>query len=401
MSPSPAIIATVVGSLLLAACSAAQGTSSKTPTPPATPPASTKVAVATPTLEAPPPSGAEAEFSTDFSRHSVDYAEILSGGPPKDGIPSVDDPRFISVKEAGGWLEAQEPVIFLRLGDDARAYPLQILVWHEIVNDVVDGRPILVTFCPLCNTAIAFERTVDGRVLDFGTTGRLRYSNLIMYDRQTETWWQQANGEAMAGELTGTRLGFLPAAIISWGDFQEANPEGKVLSTETGISRPYGQNPYVGYDDVNNSPFLYRGPETPGQLRPMTRVLAMERNGDVVAFSYGTLEQLRVVNESVGGEEVVVLWESGTSSALDSSGIAFGRDVGSANAFSRLVDEVSLTFSLDGSDFVDEQTGSRWTILGEATEGPLAGRRLEPIVAVNHFWFSWVAFQPETRVYRP
>ena len=401
MSPSVALTATVAGSLLLAACAAAQGTSSETPTPPATHPARRGVAVATLTREAPPPSGAEAEFSTDFSRHTVDYAEILSGGPPKDGIPSVGDPRFVSVEEAGSWLEAQEPVIFLRLGDDARAYPLQILVWHEIVNDVVDGRPVLVTFCPLCNTAIAFERTVDGRVLDFGTTGRLRYSNLIMYDHQTETWWQQANGEAIAGELTGTRLGFLPAAIISWEDFQEAYPAGKVLSTETGTFRAYGQNPYVGYDDVSNTPFLYRGPETPGQLRPMTRVLAIERNGDVVAFSYGTLEQLRVVNESVGGEEVVVLWESGTSSALDSSGIAFGRDVGSANAFSRQVVDVNLNFAFDGSDFVDEETGSRWTILGEATEGPLAGRQLDPIVAINHFWFSWVAFQPQTRVYRP
>ena len=401
MTPLPGLTATVVGSLLLAACAAAQGGSSETPTPPATPAAGTAVAIASPTRGAPPPSGAEAEFSTDFSRHNVDYAEILSGGPPKDGIPSVDDPQFISAEEAGSWLQAQEPVIFLRIGDDARAYPLQILVWHEIVNDVVDGRPVLVTFCPLCNTAIAFERTVDGRVLDFGTTGRLRYSNLIMYDRQTETWWQQANGEAIAGELTGTRLEFLPAAIISWEDFQEAYPQGKVLSTETGTFRAYGQNPYVGYDDVSNTPFLYRGPETPGQLRPMTRVLAMERNGDVVAFPYGTLEELRLVNESVGGEDLVVLWESGTASALDSSGIAFGRDVGSANAFSRLVDDVSLTFALDGSDFVDEQTGSRWTILGVATEGPLAGRRLEPIVAVNHFWFSWVAFQPDTRVYRP
>jgi len=401
MSPSLALTATVAGSLLLAACAAAHGTSSETATPPATPAAKTAVAVATPTREAPPPSGAKAEFSTDFSRHTVDYAEILSGGPPKDGIPSVDDPQFISVEEAGGWLQAQEPVIFLRLGDDARAYPLQILVWHEIVNDVVDGRPILVTFCPLCNTAIAFERTVDGRVLDFGTTGRLRYSNLIMYDRQTETWWQQANGEAIAGEQTGTRLEFLPAAIVSWDVFRAAHPEGIVLSTDTGYDRPYGQNPYVGYDDVGNSPFLYRGPDTPTNLRPMTRVLAIELDNDVVAFPYGTLGDLRVVNETIGGEDVVIFWEPGTASPLDSSGIAFGRDVGSANAFSRIVDGRSLNFGYDGTGFIDEETGSRWDILGEAVEGGLVGVRLTPVVAVNHFWFSWVAFQPETRVYRP
>jgi hypothetical protein len=358
------------------------------PTPPAT-------------EEAPPPSGAEREFTTDFGRHTVDYDEILSGGPPKDGIPAVDDPSFIAVEEADSWLQPQEPVVLLQVGDDARAYPLQVLVWHEIVNDTLDGVPVLVTFCPLCNTAIAFERTVDGRVLDFGTTGRLRYSNLIMYDRQTETWWQQANGEAIAGELTGTKLEFLPAAIVSWDVFRAAHPAGLVLSTDTGYSRPYGQNPYVGYDDVNNSPFLYRGPETPANLKAMTRVLAIELNNDVMAFPYGVLEDLRVVNEFIGGEDVVIFWEPGTASALDSSGIAFGRDVGSTNAFSRIVDSRSLNFAYDGTGFIDEETGSRWDILGEAIEGELAGRQLTPIVAVNHFWFSWVAFQPDTRIYQP
>lgn len=353
------------------------------------------------TSEAPPPSGAEREFRTDFSRHTVDYAEILSGGPPKDGIPAIDHPRFTSVAEADGWLEAAEPVIFLQIGDDARAYPLQVLVWHEIVNDSVGGVPVLVTFCPLCNTAIAFERTVGGRALDFGTTGRLRFSNLIMYDRQTETWWQQADGEAIAGELSGTRLDFLPAAIISWDAIRASHPEGRVLSRETGFSRAYGQNPYVGYDDIDNTPFLYRGPETSGRLLPMTRVLAIELNGDVVAFSYETLEELRVGNETVGGEELVVFWEPGTASALDSSGVAFGRDVGTANAFSRIVDGRSLTFAHDGSSFLDQETGTRWDILGRALEGELLGRNLTPVVAINHFWFSWVAFQPETRVYQP
>ncbi|MEX0788578.1 MAG: DUF3179 domain-containing protein [Anaerolineales bacterium] len=354
-----------------------------------------------PTPEAPPPSGAASEFSTDFSRHTVDYSEILSGGPPKDGIPAIHLPQFVSAEEAEAWLRPQEPVIFLQVGDDARAYPLQVLVWHEIVNDVVDGVPVLVTFCPLCNTAIAFERIVNERVLDFGTTGRLRFSNLIMYDHQTETWWQQANGEAIAGELTGTRLGFLPAAILAWDEFRNAHPDGMVLSTETGYSRPYGQNPYIGYDDIDNSPFLYRGPETPTQLRPMTRVLAIDLNGDVVAFTYGTLEEQRVVNETVGGEDVVVFWEPGTASALDASSIAFGRDVGTASAFFRHVDGRNLSFTFDGSSFIDAETGSRWNILGMAVDGSLAGQALTPVVAINHFWFSWVAFQPETRVFQP
>lgn len=150
-----------------------------------------------------PPGGAEREFSTDFNKTIISYDDVLSGGPPKDGIPAIDQPAFVSVEEADDWLADVEPVILVEAGGAAKAYPIQILVWHEIVNDSVGGVPLSITFCPLCNTAIAFERTLDGQVLDFGTTGRLRYSNLIMYDRQTETWWQQASGQAIAGELTG------------------------------------------------------------------------------------------------------------------------------------------------------------------------------------------------------
>lgn len=357
--------------------------------------------IANTTGEAPPPFGAEREFRTDFSRHSIDYAEVLSGGPPKDGIPAIDQPKFETITQADSWLEPQEPVILFQSGQDARAYPLQILVWHEIVNDVVNSDPVLITFCPLCNTAIAFSRNVNGRVLDFGTTGRLRFSNLIMYDRQTETWWQQATGEAVAGELTGTQLEFLSVPIIAWDQFKGAFPTGIVLSRETGYVRPYGQNPYVGYDDINNTPFAYQGPATPGQLAPMARVLALDLNGEVVAFPFDTLETERAVNEVVGGEEVVVFWAPGTASALDSAALAAGRDVGTAAAYSRTVNGRALTFTFDGSSFVDLETSTRWDILGQALDGELTGERLASVVAVNHFWFSWVAFKPETRVYQP
>ena len=353
------------------------------------------------TPDVPPPVGAEREFRTDFSLHSIDYSEVLSGGPPKDGIPAIDDPRFETISQADGWLEPLEPVVLFQSGGDARAYPMQILVWHEIVNDSVNGEPVLITFCPLCNTAIVFERNVNGRTLDFGTTGRLRFSNLIMYDRQTETWWQQATGEAIAGELTGTQLEFLPAPIISWYEFKRAYPTGIVLSRDTGYIRPYGQNPYVGYDNINNTPFLYQGPQTPDRLAAMARVLALDLNGEVVAFTYDVMEAVQVVNDFVGGEPVVVFWAPGTASALDSATLAAGRDVGTAAAYSRVVNGRTLTFAFDASAFVDQETGTRWDILGQATDGELAGARLTPVVAVNHFWFSWVAFKPETKVYQP
>jgi thiol-disulfide isomerase/thioredoxin len=329
----------------------------------------------------------------------VPYREILSGGPPKDGIPAIDEPQVVSVDEADAWLQPQEPVILVQVGDEARAYPIQILMWHEIVNDTVGGKPVTVTFCPLCNTGVAFERTFQGQVLDFGTTGRLRYSNLIMYDRQTETWWQQATGEAIAGEFTGRQLTFVPASLISWADFKAAYPEGKVLSRETGYRRSYGQNPYTGYDDVNNSPSLYRGPETPGALPPMARVVTVDLNGEAVGYPYDVLQKVRVVNDTVGGIPIVVLWAPGTASALDAASVAGGDDVGAATTFSRQLDGQTLTFVFDGDRIVDEQTGNEWDVLGQAVSGPKAGSQLEPVVSINHFWFSWAAFRPETRVY--
>jgi hypothetical protein len=406
---SRSTIGSIVVALLLSACAGAAAAptpaSTQTVSPePASISTQESLPKATPALlpDESPPAGASFEFKTDFSKHSVPYDEILSGGPPKDGIPAIDSPTFVSVPDADAWLKSVEPVIFLQIGDEARAYPIQIFMWHEIVNDIVGDVPVVITFCPLCNTAIAFERTAaGGQVLDFGTTGRLRYSNLIMYDRQTETWWQQATGQAIAGELTGAQLAFRPASIIAWADFKANYPDGKVLSRDTGFSRPYGDNPYVGYDDVNSPPFLYRGPATPGELPPVARVLTLDLNGEAVAYPYDILQQVNVVNDTAGGTEVVVLWAAGTASALDRDTVAGGRDVGAANVYERELDGQALTFALDGSKIVDNETGSEWDVLGQAVSGPLAGKRLTPVVAVNHFWFSWAAFKPETRIYQP
>ena len=347
-----------------------------------------------------PPAGAESEFKTDFSKHSVPYGEILSGGPPKDGIPPIDQPQFIPVNEANEWLKDREPVVFVQVSEDARAYPIQILMWHEIVNDTVGDEPLIISFCPLCNTAIVFRRTFNGQVLDFGTTGRLRYSNLIMYDRQTETWWQQATGDAIAGELTGAHLEFYPASMISWEDFKSQHPDGKVLSRETGHSRNYGRNPYFGYDDIDQTPFLFNG-TTPDQLPPMARVLTVDLNGEAVAYPYDVLRQLGVINDTVGGEAVVVFWAEGTASALDRSNLPEGREVGSAVAYSRSLDGRLLTFKFADGKILDEQTGSEWNILGHGIAGEWTGKGLTPLVSINHFWFSWAAFKPETRIYQP
>jgi len=339
-------------------------------------------------------------WKTNFAKHSVSLSEIMSGGPAKDGIPAIDKPEFVTVAAAGEWLTSKEPVILFEHDGDTRAYPLQILIWHEIVNDTVGGIPVTITFCPLCNTALAFERRVGGRVLDFGTTGRLRYSDLVMYDRQTESWWQQASGEAIVGDLTGTRLTPLPAQIISWAAFKNAFPSARVLSRNTGYHRAYGQNPYVGYDDVNASPFLYRGPKD-HRLRPMERVVTVSIGAEDVAYPFSVLESVRVVNDTVGGKAIVVLFEKGVASALDQSSIAASRDVGTSGVFERTVNGRALTFTASAGRIRDTQTGSVWNILGVATAGSLNGAHLAPVVTGQHFWFAWAVFRPHTRVYRP
>ena len=337
---------------------------------------------------------------TDFTKHSVPLNEIKSGGPPKDGIPPVDHPKFISVEQAAKWVHATEPVMVFSHKGDVRAYPLQILMFHEIVNDVVGGRPVLITFCPLCNSALVFDRTVKGRVLDFGTTGKLRNSDLVMWDRQTESWWQQLVGEAIVGALTGARLDFLPSPLVSFQTFREAHPEGKVLSRDTGIARNYGSNPYVGYDRYAAPiPSFFPG-RVDKRLPAMERVVALELGGEIVAYPYSELAKQPVLNTTVGGREVVIYFKMGTVSALDGRLIRESRDVGSTVVFLRGVDGRTLTFATKDGQLVDQETGTRWNMLGQAVAGPLRGKKLKDVVYANHFAFAWLAFRPNSKIYR-
>ncbi len=255
---------------------------------------------------------------TDFSKTAVDFGEILSGGPPKDGIPAIDDPVFETVAKASGMGET-EPVIGLVVNGEARAYPLKILIWHEIVNDTLGGVPVTVTYCPLCNSAIVFERTVGGQVLDFGTTGKLRNSDLVMYDRQTESWWQQFSGTAIVGAMTGTELEMLPSRLESWALFKARAPDGTVLVPNDAHMRAYGRNPYAGYDSRDAPYPLFLG-DLPADINPMMRVV-------VVGDEAWTLPLLRE-RGTVRHGDVTIRWMPGQNSALDSGQIGSGRDVG-------------------------------------------------------------------------
>lgn len=327
----------------------------------------------------------------------VDPSTMVSGGPPPDGIPAIDEPLFERASEIT-WLSADEPVLSLQVGDETRAYPVRVMIWHEIVNDLVGGVPVAVSYCPLCNSALTFDRRVADRVLSFGTSGLLYKSDLVMYDRQTESLWPQLELGAVAGHLTGTQLDTIPTVTIAWSDFRAAHPDSWVLSQQTGYNRPYGSNPYVGYDDVDSDPFLFDG-EVPDQLPAMARVVGLGSVGDPVAIPFDLLAAQSVVAEQVDGRDVVVWLQPGLRSPLDTQQLDEGRKVGAAAAFEPQLDGQGLTFRPDGDgSFVDAQTGSTWNVLGRATAGPAKGAQLEPVQHVDTFWFAWSAFRPETRV---
>jgi hypothetical protein len=337
-------------------------------------------------------------LKTDLGKALIPLDEIIAGGPPPDGIPAIDRPVFVVTTAADAWLKPTEPVLALQVDGDARAYPLQILIWHEIVNDTVGGRPVAVTYCPLCNSGLVFDRVVDGRTLDFGTSGKLYRSDLLMYDRQTHSLWAQMEGRAVVGERAGTRLRLIPANTIAYEDFKAAYPAGRVLARDTGHERSYGRNPYVGYDRPDSVPFLFQG--QPDRRRPpKERVVGVTVAGSPRAYPWSALEPHGVIHDAVGGERLVVFHRPGAVSALDDSDIARSRAVGATGVFSPEVDGKPLSFERAPEGFRDRETGSTWTVLGHAVKGSLAGKRLRAIPHADAFWFAWAAFNPTTSVY--
>jgi hypothetical protein len=285
-----------------------------------------------------------AGWETDFSQSLIDLSEVVSGGPPRDGIPSIDDPIFAPARSLTD-LGEHEPLIRLEVDGEVRGYPLRILTWHEIVNDEIVGRPVAVTYCPLCNSAIVFERQLDtGEILEFGVSGLLRHSDMIMYDRQSASWWQQFTGEGVVGEHAGKWLKMIPSRVVGFAQFVEAHPDADVLVPNNPRARPYGQNPYVGYDSRSMPYPLYMG-DMPSNLDPMSRVVVVNLGDDIRAV---TLSHLRE-RERVEIDEVVLTWSEGVNSALDSRQIEAGRDVGAVEVVrmddgSPLVHDITFAF---------------------------------------------------------
>ncbi|MGD9673865.1 MAG: DUF3179 domain-containing protein [Candidatus Nitrosocosmicus sp.] len=323
-----------------------------------------------------------------FNNSIVPLDKVVSGGPPPDGIPSIDNPQFVSVKDAESFMADSDLVLGVNVNGDVRGYPLQILVWHEIVNDIVGETPIAVTYCPLCFTNQIFNRTLlDGQTLGFGTSGKLYNSNLVMYDRNTNSLWSQAMAQSIAGELSGTKLERIPFDLATWKDWKLIYPNSKMLSQDTGHTRPYGADPYGDY--YTNPDILFPVSNNDNRLGVKEIVIGLEEeNGISKAYKLKDIEELKVINDKLTENYAVTLW--------------------SAHPYMvRLFDpsldgkETLLTFHYDERKnvFRDNQTGSEWNFEGKSTSGQLNGSSLSRLPFDQGFWFEWSTFHPDTKVY--
>lgn len=329
------------------------------------------------------------QVSEDGTRHLIPLDAIRSGGPPKDGIPSIDAPRFVgseSWNELG--FSGDNLVIGVEVNGIRRAYPFQVLVWHEIVNDVIDGKPLLITYCPLCGTGIAFEREIEGEPVQFGVSGQLYNSDLLMYDRKTDSFWSQITGTAVVGPLAGTVLPFYPSEIMTWDDWRQTYPDSAVLSPDTGFSRDYSVDPYSGYYADGNLWFPVSGLDA--RLPVKERVTGIEVEGAAFgAYPDEAVVEHGPVNDQVGDTPVLVVADPTTGNTI--------------RVFERRVGNQTLEFSMsDGGTFLlDGATQSQWSFNGQAADGELAGNQLTEILPVKGFWFAWFAFHQDTELWLP
>lgn len=341
-------------------------------------------------------------WDTDFTNTTIDLDELLVGIPvsdPRDRIPPIDDPNFDTVPNTD-WLEDQEPGVLIEIGDDARFYPLAVLTRHEIVNDEVGGIPVAVTYCPLCNTAVAFDRRFEGEVLRLGVSGLLRNSDLVMWDLQSQSLWQQITGEAIVGEHAGKSLTPLGSAIVRWADFVENHPQGMAMTQDQGFGAFYGSNPYEFYSSGARPYSFFRG-DIDDRYPALSRVVGITIDEGDKAYPFDEISAVRVVNDDIGGRPVAVFWGAeGTTDALDAGDISEARAIGTGIAYDPVVEGRRLTFApLSDTEFVDNETGTTWTILGKAVEGELEGAELVLLPHRNEFWFAWQAFFPDAPVW--
>lgn len=319
-------------------------------------------------------------METNGVKHLIPLEKIKGGGPPKDGIPSIDNPKFANVSDAA-FMSDSDTVIGLSINGESRAYPLFIMVWHEIVNDNVGGIPVAVTYCPLCYTNQVFERVINGQQVEFGTSGKLYNSNLLMYDRLTDSYWSQALGMAVKGELSGYELNLVPFDVITWGDWKKLYPDTLVLTTDTGHIRSYATDPYGDY--YTEPRIIFPVENQDDRINPKEIILGFNHQDISKAYKQSDVESSIIINDSIGGSPVLLV-------SLFSE---------NSRAFERTIDGVVLDFQYVDDKIIDVQTSSEWNYDGLSISGHYDGEQLKRMPMEPGFWFEWVAFHPDTLIY--
>ncbi len=319
-------------------------------------------------------------METNGVKHNISLDKIKDGGPPKDGIPSIDNPQFVDADDAD-FVSDSDTVIGLEINGKSKAYPIFILVWHEIVNDIVGGIPVAVTYCPLCYTNQVFERVIDEQKVEFGTSGKLYNNNLLMYDRYPESYWSQALGLAVKGELTGHELNLVPFDVITWGDWKQLHPDTKVLTTDTGHIRSYTIDPYGNY--YTEPRIMFPVEYLDDRLHPKEIIVGFNQDNIYKAYKQSDIESKIVINDFIGQTPLLLV-----SLFPENS-----------RAFVRIVDDAVLDFVFKDGQIFDSQTQSEWNYNGLSISGKYSGVQLERLPIQPGFWFEWIAFHPQTLIF--
>lgn len=348
------------------------------------------------------PRDTEYNFKTDTTKRIVDLSEFILL-LPRESFPIIDYPSFVGIDTGMRMFFEHEPVISVEIDGQAKAYPLAMLTRHEMANDTLSGIPILPTYCPLCNASIVYDRRFGGGVLEFEVSGMLRKSDMVMFDRQTETWWQQLEGHGLVGDYAGEYLNVIPSLVISVEEFFTTYPDGRILSTNTGTGdvERYANNPYVSYDSIGNNPYgrFFDAANVDDRLPAMERVVDVRVEDDFKIYAWSDIASKGVLHDDFNGLEIVIFHKKGTVSVMDAGEIRNSKDIGSVTVFSPIVNGASLKFKARGDTFIDRSTKSVWDITGACVDGPLKGEQLRIIPHGNHFAFAWLAFHPETEIY--
>ena len=343
---------------------------------------------------------------TDTTQTTVDFSEITIALGRK-AFPSIDYPDFLAKEKGASTFFPHEPVIAVAINGEAKAYPLNMLTMHEMSNDSLGGVPILPTYCPLCNSSVVYSRKLKHKdkeyLLDFEVSGMLRNSDMVMADKQTESWWQQLMGSCLVGELAGAQLDVIPSLVISVAAFFDRYPDGMILSPKTGTSSEdrYGKNPYVGYDAADGKPYdrYFDHEVLDSRLAPMERVIDVRGREGYKVYPFSTVAKAGVINDTYDGFDLVIFYKEGTVSVLDQKEIALSKQVGSATLFSPVVDNRKLTFKKKRDYFQDIETKSKWDITGNCFDGKFSGKSLTPLPHSNHFAFAFLRFFPDAEIY--